>query len=117
MKSFTRYATSAQQLRRIILLIVLGYEAAGCLLGGSLLVIAPDGRFMNMPVGIMHGVFPDFFIPGVMFGMLIGKETPDLQANLPTPYIGIWERINIAAFMLWVVVFATVLLRKKPITV
>ena len=44
---------------RSILLAVLGYEAAGCLLGGSLLVAAPDGRLMEMPVDIMHGVFQD----------------------------------------------------------
>jgi hypothetical protein len=52
--------------QRIILLCILGYEAAGCLLGGSLLVAAPGGRFMDMPVDIMHGVFPDFLIPGIL---------------------------------------------------
>ena len=51
---------------RIILLAVLGYEAAGCLLGGSLLVAAPDGRLMDMPVDIMHGFFQDFLIPGII---------------------------------------------------
>ncbi len=55
---------------RIILLCVLGYEAAGSLLGGSLLVAAPDGRLMDMPVHIMHDVFPDFLIPGIiLFGL------------------------------------------------
>jgi hypothetical protein len=56
--------------QRIILLCVLGYEAAGCLLGGSLLIAAPDGRLMEMPVDIMHGAFRDFLIPGVLlFGL------------------------------------------------
>lgn len=41
--------------QRIILLIVLGYEAAGCLLGGALLVAAPDGRYMDMPVPLLPG--------------------------------------------------------------
>src|SRR6185503_7745400 len=55
---------------RITLLAVLGYEAAGCLLGGTLLVAAPDGRLMDMPVDIMHGVFRDFLIPGIiLFGL------------------------------------------------
>ena len=49
---------------RIILLIVLAYEGAGALLGGGLLIAAPDGRYMDMPVHIMHGVFSDFLIPG-----------------------------------------------------
>jgi hypothetical protein len=56
--------------QRVILLSVLGYEAAGCLLGGSLLVAAPDGRYMDMPVEIMHGVFRNFLIPGIiLFGL------------------------------------------------
>src|ERR1044071_3719656 len=56
--------------QRITLLSVLGYEAAGCLLGGSLLVAAPDGRYMDMPVEMMHGVFRDFLIPGIiLFGL------------------------------------------------
>ena len=54
------------QWQRILLLSVLGFEAAGCLLGGSLLVAAPDGSYMDMPVDIMHGVFSDFLIPGIL---------------------------------------------------
>lgn len=52
--------------QRIILLVVLGYEAAGCLAGGGLLVAAPDGRLMDMPVDMMHGAFRDFLIPGII---------------------------------------------------
>jgi hypothetical protein len=56
--------------QRITLLIVLGYEGLGALAGGSLLVAAPDGRLMDMPVEIMHGVFNDFLIPGIiLFGL------------------------------------------------
>jgi len=49
--------------------------------------------------------------------VLIGLEAPGIPENLPTPRIGIWERINIGAFMFWVIVFAIVLLNnvKKPI--
>jgi hypothetical protein len=56
--------------QRIVLLIILGYEAAGCLLGGSLLIIAPNGRLMDMPVEIMNGVFSDFFVPGIILFLL-----------------------------------------------
>lgn len=52
--------------QRIILLSVLGYEGAGALAGGILLVTAPDGRYMDMPVQIMHGVFPNFLVPGII---------------------------------------------------
>ena len=34
-----------------------------------------------------------------------------IASGRPTPRIGVWERINIAAFMLWVAVFAAFLLR------
>jgi hypothetical protein len=48
------------------------------------------------------------------FGALTFLEAPRLEANLPTPWIGLWERINISVFLLWVVVLATVLLRSGP---
>ena len=31
--------------------------------------------------------------------------------NLPTPRIGLWERINISVFLLWIVMLAAVLWR------
>jgi hypothetical protein len=31
--------------------------------------------------------------------------------NLPTPWIGLWERINISVFLLWIVMLAAVLWR------
>ncbi|HEX5025648.1 MAG TPA: DUF998 domain-containing protein [Agriterribacter sp.] len=62
----TQKKISQPRWQRIILLVILGYEAAGCLLGGSLLVAAPDGRYMDMPVDIMHDVFRDFLVPGII---------------------------------------------------
>jgi Protein of unknown function (DUF998) len=53
------------------------------------------------------------FVVFILFGILIGTESPGIRANLPTPHIGIWERINIAAFMFWVIVFAIVLIRRE----
>ena len=44
------------------------------------------------------------------FGVLTFLEAPRLQANLPTPWIGLWERINIGVFLLWIVVLAIALL-------
>jgi hypothetical protein len=45
------------------------------------------------------------------FGALTALDAPRVAANLPTPWAGVWERLNIAAYLLWVVVLATVLLR------
>jgi Protein of unknown function (DUF998) len=47
------------------------------------------------------------------FGALTFLDAPRIAANLPTPWIGVWERINIGVFLLWVVVLATTLLRVK----
>ena len=49
----------------------------------------------------------------VAFGALTFWDAPRVQANLPTPWIGLWERINISVFLLWVVTLATVLLRRE----
>lgn len=49
----------------------------------------------------------------VFFGILTGIDGPKVAANLPTPHIGIWERINIGAYMLWVAVLAFVLFKRK----
>jgi len=39
-----------------------------------------------------------------------GALAPRLSGNQPTPLIGVWERINIAVFLLWVIVLAIALL-------
>lgn len=47
----------------------------------------------------------------VVFGVLTGFDAPSIAGNLPTPWVGLWERINIGSFLLWVVVLAISLLR------
>lgn len=42
----------------------------------------------------------------LLFGALTGLQGARLAANAPTPGIGIYERINIGAFLLWIVVLA-----------
>jgi hypothetical protein len=42
-------------------------------------------------------------------GAMTGVDAPRLQANLPTPWIGVWERINIAVFLFWIVMLAVTL--------
>ena len=46
-------------------------------------------------------------------GALTVPDAPNIQANLPTPWVGVWERINIGVFLLWVVVLATMLLSAR----
>jgi hypothetical protein len=47
------------------------------------------------------------------FGTLTGLDGPRISEDLPTPLIGIWERINIGIYMVWVIVFAVLLLRRE----
>lgn len=46
------------------------------------------------------------------FGTLTGLDSPRMQANLSTPLIGVWERINIGAYMLWLAVLAIALIQR-----
>jgi pimeloyl-ACP methyl ester carboxylesterase len=45
------------------------------------------------------------------FGALTGMDAPAVQADLPTPWVGVWERINIGVFLVWVVALAVALWR------
>jgi hypothetical protein len=48
---------------------------------------------------------------GLACGAVTGTYASQVQANLPTPGVGVWERISIAVFMGWIAVLATALLR------
>ncbi|MCE3283566.1 MAG: hypothetical protein K0Q66_2303 [Chitinophagaceae bacterium] len=52
----------------------------------------------------------------VVFGALTGFDAPAMQRNEPTPWMGVVERVNIGAYLAWVVVLAWMLLKgnKKP---
>ncbi len=45
-------------------------------------------------------------------GAWTGTYAARLQADLPTPGAGVWERVNTTAFMVWIAVLATTLLRR-----
>jgi heme A synthase len=53
----------------------------------------------------------------LVFGALTGVDAPEVAANEPTPWIGVWERLQIGVYLLWVVVLTIALLRaqvKRP---
>lgn len=47
----------------------------------------------------------------VIFGILAGLDQPKYALNTPTPMMGVWERINIYGYMVWIVTFSVLLLR------
>lgn len=67
--------------------------------------VAFGKRFRNYSIATMAIL--------IVFGALVGVEAPNVGKNLPTPWIGVWERINIGVFMVWVIVLAIALLRVR----
>lgn len=48
----------------------------------------------------------------VVFGALTSIDGPRIATNQPTPLVGVWERINIGASLVWIVVLAITLLKR-----
>jgi hypothetical protein len=46
-------------------------------------------------------------------GAWTGTYASGIEANLPTPWAGVWERINTTAFMVWIAALAIALLRTR----
>jgi succinate dehydrogenase/fumarate reductase cytochrome b subunit len=44
-------------------------------------------------------------------GVLTSLEAPDIAQNQPTPWIGVWERISILAYMFWHGILAVLVMR------
>lgn len=49
----------------------------------------------------------------VLCGAWAFLDAPRIEANLPTPWVGVRERINIYGYMLWMAVLAVALLRVR----
>jgi hypothetical protein len=48
-----------------------------------------------------------------IFGGLTALDAPRVEADLPTPFAGVWERINTGVYLVWVIVLAIILLNQK----
>lgn len=87
---------------RVILLCILGYEAAGCLLGGSFLAAQPDGRLMGMPVEILHGIFRNFLVPGiVLFALGILNTIAFIRVLGRKPDAWFFTGIALGGLLIW----------------
>ena len=49
----------------------------------------------------------------IVFGIVSFLAAPQLAANQPTPLLGVWERVNIFGYLLWIMVLAITLLKKE----
>ncbi len=96
--------------QRIALLTVLGYEGLGALVGGSLLVASPDGRYMDLQVGVMHGTFRDFQLPGIILvalGLLNIAAFVDVLRKVRADWIA--AGLAIGGLMVWFFVEVVIL--------
>jgi len=108
--TFSEQASTVQSVdhfkwQRVVLLIVLGYEAAGAVVGGLLLIAAPDGRLMEMPVEILNGAFHDFLIPGIILlglGILNGVSFVSVIRRSSTDWL--MAGLALGGFVIWFVV-------------
>lgn len=107
----TQYRKNSQpKWQRITLLFVLGYEGLGGLAGGILLVASPDGRYMSMPVSIMHGFFPDFLIPGlILTGMGILTTLAFWVVLRKSRYDWLLTGLSLVGFTIWFVTEISIL--------
>ncbi|HEX6223585.1 MAG TPA: DUF998 domain-containing protein [Chryseolinea sp.] len=82
----------------ILMMLMMGFGAA-----------AFRGKFRVYTIGTM--------ILLMVFGFITSLDATKIPDNLPTPLLGIWERILIALFMFWVIVLSIKLLRSPdPLT-
>jgi len=49
----------------------------------------------------------------IVAGIFTSLEAPNIDKNLPTPWIGVWERANIGVYMIWIAVLSVVLRKKE----
>lgn len=58
---------------RRLMLVVQGFLAVNAMVGGLLLMLAPDGSLLQLPPTFMHSaLFADFFWPGMVLLSVIG---------------------------------------------
>jgi len=87
---------------RVVVICVSGYEALGCLAGGTRLIVAPDGCLMNMPASIMHGTFDNFLWPGVILLCLgLINTYAFITLLLKRNKAWLWSALAMGALAIW----------------
>jgi len=94
-------ATSSSWARRVVL-GVLAFEGLGALLGGPLLVAAPDGSLMKMPTEILQETFSDFLVPGLLLtGLGVLNVAAFVVVLLRRPSSLLWTCLALGGFFVW----------------
>jgi Protein of unknown function (DUF998) len=85
-------------------LVWAGVTTALFMLIMTCVAVALPGGFRFLTIGSM-GLL-------IVFGCLTSLAAPEIGRNLPTPWIGVWERINIGIFLIWIASLALRLEKK-----
>ena len=96
--------------------------AGGATLSDTLhLIVTAIGVFtFVLEIGLAATAFGTWFrlysvatiLAMLVFGAMTSVYAPQVQANEPTPWVGVYERINAYGYMLWIGVFAVTLWRR-----
>lgn len=62
--------------------------------------------------GVMRAYTVVTIVVMTVFGSLTSLEAGQIEQGLPTPWIGVWERASITAYLAWVAVVSVVLISK-----
>jgi hypothetical protein len=124
---------------RVVAVLIIAKEVLGVIatlfapmhLRGTETTISDTWHIILTAIGVLLCMFPAiifgakafgkrFFIFSIvtilvflLFGTLAGMDGSKIAENLPTPYAGVWERINIFMYFIWVIVLAINLLRQN----
>jgi hypothetical protein len=82
---------------------------------------AVEGVLMVLAIGFAAASFGRRFrvysiasiVSMLVCGWLTGTFAPAIQADKPTPWVGVWERVVIASQMLWIAVLSITILRGR----
>ena len=56
-----------------LLIAITAFLGFSAVVSGAMLMLAPDGSLMGMPVSTMQGApFKDFFLPGLILALFLG---------------------------------------------
>lgn len=85
---------------------------------GVLLCMLPAVGFGAMTFGKGFRIYSIItLLIFLIFGIMAGLDGSKIADNQPTPLIGVWERINILTYFVWIIVFTVNLLKSDEVKV
>jgi len=97
---------AASKVARTLVLTLLFFNGLSATFGGWQLASDPSGASMEMPLSLLNGFFPDYRIPGLILGIVIGGGSWlvfALALSRQSRY-GWWIALLGAALVFWIIV-------------